>query len=158
MQPVKLPKSFWVIIFTGMFLILGALIAVYIAVRNPSGHSYPKVIQGPKGDTAQIDYSKINSAIAQQLAALPKAQNGVDGLPGENGTMGIQGLMGIPGPAGPQGPQGETGGQGDPGVSGKSIEVRYNDAKAEVEWRYDGDIGWTPLVTACTLTNTCVSP
>lgn len=127
-------------------------LTVAVAIHNPNGKSYPKTIvgeQGPKGDTAQIDYDKLATIIHNEVATLPVPKDGVNGKDGKNGSTGKSGARGV------QGADGQPGIQGSPGADGKSIELRYNSSKAELEYRYDGDLNWTPLVTVCVLTNTC---
>lgn len=159
-QPFKIPKIAWVIL--ALVLIL-QIVVVVIAIRAPSGRSYPKAT--PQVMVDRVDYNKISQLIHDQIVGL-HVTNGTDGQPGvvgpvgptgQSGASGVSGLQGSEGAA-IQGPKGDTGSQGDPGTPGKSIEIRYNLAGARIEYRYEGDFIWTPLVDACTLTNTCASP
>lgn len=147
-QPLKLPKLLWCILI--MFLLI-SLTTTAIAIRNPSGRSYPRTVPvvqgpaGPKGDTGN------SGPIGFQ------GPNGVQGLQGEAGPVGPTGAKGadglnIQGSIGMQGPQGVP---GEPGQSGREIEIRHNDILAETQWRYVGDLTWLTLVKDCALTNTC---
>jgi len=146
----------WLIFFIVLLFILVSASTIHSLV-SPSSRSFPQTgPAGPRGDTAQVDYDKVESfilpIIQQQFANITKPQNGRDG------PMGLPGLAGLPGIQGQQGVQGEpgvAGPQGDPGVPGKSIEIRFNSTKNQIEWRYEGDFTWTLLVTSCQLTNTC---
>lgn len=122
----------------------------FIAIRNPSGRSYPKTIQvsipGPIG---------IRGVTGLQG---PQGISGVQGLPGiqgSQGSIGLQGSTGATGLQGEAGPQGQQGDPGEPGQPGKEIEIRHDDAKAQTEWRYVGELSWNTLVLDCTITNTC---
>lgn len=153
----KTPKLIWIVL--GLLLLI-SLASLVVALKNPSGHSYPYEVQSSQ---PQINYQKISQIVAKQVAALPtppagsngangvNGRNGINGSPGQNGTNG-QSIVGIPGPQGEAGIQGP---QGDPGAPGKTVELQYNSLKAEIEWRYTDDLLWRPLVSACTLTNTC---
>lgn len=139
-QKPQIPLLIWIAIVA---LLLMGLISNVIAARNPSARSYPqqvKIVYQP------IDYDKINGFIKEQVANIPLAKAGVDGKDGQPGRTGAKGTTGS---------QGLPGTQGIPGADGKSIQLRYNAAKAQIEYRYDGDITWNGLVTVCTLTNTC---
>lgn len=147
----QVPKTVWFIL--GLLLLL-QVTTLAIAIHKPAGKSYPsqtqQTIHGPQGP--------IGLAGAQGQPGLS-----IQGTPGEPGAIGIQG----PPPTADQissavstylqanPPQGNTGPQGEPGTDGKSVEIRY--ANNEIEWRFSGDITWTPLVQACTLANSCVS-
>lgn len=157
MQPVKIPKLFWIIIIIAVLL---NLVTILIALHSPSGKSYPHYIQGPRGEAATVDYDKITSIVKQQIATLPTPHDGKDGqsIVGPSGPSGPTGSQGVPGLSGSNGTDGTAGVQGEPGQPGKSIELRYDSARSQIEWRYEGDLLWATLVQACTLTNTCVSP
>lgn len=137
-------------IITVLIIILfGLLIAAYVHQSiNPKATTFPsvQVINGRDGKTPQIDYSKIESYIQNQIASLPKPQNGINGTSGKNGANGLQGKSGI---------QGLTGAQGEPGATGVAVEFRHNDIKAQTEWRYIGDFNWKTLFKDCQITNTC---
>lgn len=159
-QPFKIPKIAWVIL---ALVLLLQVAVVIIAVRAPSGRSYPKAT--PQVTVDRVDYDKIGQLIDQRLANLHLI-NGVDGQPGavgpvgQTGSVGQAGANGLQGGVGVavQGPKGDIGNQGEPGEPGKSVEIRYNLTASRIEWRYVGEFSWIPLVTACTLTNTCVGP
>lgn len=148
MQPNKpqIPIIIWIAIIA---LLLMGLITNFIAARNPSARSYPQQV---KVVYESIDYNKITSQIKQQVAALPLAKAGANGKDGKDGQPGKTGATGA---KGAQGVQGSSGAQGEPGAAGKSIEIRFNATKNQIEWRYTGDFGWITLITTCTLTNTC---
>lgn len=80
---------------------------------------------------------------------------GLQGIQGEQGLQGTVGPAGQPSVQGSQGEIGPQGPQGDPGAPAVPLEIRYNDIKQQIEWRYVGDFLWTTLVQACQLTNTC---
>lgn len=153
MPPHKIPITVWVAL---ALLLLMSFISIAIAIHNPNGRSYPQTMVAQPAAPPQVDYTKITKIVQQQLMALPKPQNGING---ENGTNGKDGTLGKPGTVGSQGGtgvQGQPGTQGDPGPAGLSAELRYNAARSEIEWRYVGELAWRPLVSACVLTNTCV--
>lgn len=164
MERNKLPKVFWLLAAIALISLLLNLVTIVIAVRSPGGDSYPREFP------SAVDYSKISNIVAQQIAAQPKAIDGVAGTPGQNGLQGQNGTngtngvtgsagtTGTPGDTGMQGEQGEPGPQGDPGQPGLTVQLRYNNLKNEIEWKYTTDLTWRPLVTTCTLTNTCVNP
>lgn len=146
------PHIPWLIWLAIVALLLMGLISNIIAARNPSARSYPRLVQGPigpKGDTPQIDYTKIANIINQQIATLPKPKDGIDGTNGKNGVIGNPGVNGT---------NGQDGLPGVQGADGLSVELRYNAAKQQIEWRYVGDITWKLLVSNCTLANTCTGP
>lgn len=144
---------------TLLLLICLSLTSIFIAVtKGPGNYSYPSATPTP------VNYDKIGELIDQKLATLPKApagipgvngNNGVNGTDGKDGKNGATGLQGPAGPKGDTGEKGDTGAQGDPGIPGKTVELRYNDTKQQIEWRYGGDIGWRTLVTTCQLGGTC---
>lgn len=163
-RDLKIPKIVWVIL-----ILLGILqlFIIGVAIHEPSGRSYPRQVETIKAD---IDYDKINEMIKKQLASLPTPQNGSNGtsIVGATGAKGTS----IKGDTGSQGANVTTDQiadavakyflvnpppAGEIGVAGKTPEIRYNFAKAQLELRYEGDFTWTPLVSACTLTNTCGS-
>lgn len=87
----------------------------------------------------------------------PMGLSGVS-VQGESGQTGVQGPTGAPGTVGQQGPKGDTGPQGlpgDPGAPGVAVVLRYNPTSGDLEWQYDGDFSWRPLLQVCQLTNTC---
>lgn len=147
-QPVKIPRLLWLILI--LFLLI-SIVTTVIAIRNPSGRSYPRQITvgiaGPVG--------------AQGLPGIsiqgPQGIQGVQGVQGIQGTSGtsIQGPVGVTGLQGNTGPIGPQGPPGDPGTAARQIEIRHDDVKAQTEWRYEGDLTWQPLVQDCVLTNTC---
>lgn len=147
-----MPRVFWLVI--GLLLLLN-LLAIGIAIKSAGGRSYPK--EASTSVIQTVDYAKLTQIINQQIAALPTPQNGSNGKNGKDAVAkdGAQGPQGAPG-ASIVGPQGETGPQGEAGTEGKSVEMHYNTAKAQIEWRFTGDLFWTTLVAGCTLTNTCV--
>jgi hypothetical protein len=147
---------------------------VYTTANLSTGRSF-QTIAGPTGPPGEPGL--------QGLQGLP----GLAGLPGDKGDKGDKGDRGEQGPIGPQGSQGERGPQGDqglqgePGVqgltglrgeqglqgiqgtagtNGKEVELRGNNEKDQIEWRYVGeaDDAWRLLVRYCDLTNTCVEP
>lgn len=148
-------------LLTFCVVVLIALLTANLIHRNfsPKSISFPKiqVVQGPSGKDATIDYNAIDQyALAQiqaQIAALPKPQNGVNGQPSQS-IIGPQGAQGIPGVQGATGAS-IIGPQGEPGAPGKEIELRYNPAKQETEWRYAGDFGWEVLFQNCQILGTC---
>jgi hypothetical protein len=149
MQQPQIPKIVWFIL--GLLLLMSFL-SISIAIHNPSGRSYPRTVAGPqgaKGDAVQIDYNKLAALIHNEVAALPQPKDGVNGKDGKNGVDGKPGV---------NGKNGQDGAQGIPGADGKSIELRYNAAKSQIEWRFSGDIAWITLVSGCVLTNTCAGP
>ena len=86
------------------------------------------------------------------LAALrgdvgPTGEPGISGAPGEQGPQGEAGPTGEPGPQGEAGPTGEP---GLPGADGKPVQVDVIDGS--IQWRYEGDETWTPLVSVESLT------
>lgn len=147
MRP-QIPKTIWAIL---IILILMTITSMVVAIHNPGGVSYPRVIagpRGPKGDSPSIDYGRLELAISRDIAKLPIPKDGINGRNGLNGKDGKNGKDGTR----------ETNGlSGDPGIAGKSIEIRHNDALHRTEWRYTGDFGWKILVNDCTILNNCES-
>lgn len=150
MPPQKIPPVIWIVL--GL-LLLFSFFSILIAIHNPSGRSYPQMVQSAQPEP--VDYAKITKIVQHQISLLPTPQNGVNGKDGVNGTNGTTGATGKTGSVGVAGAQGSPGPQGEPGATGKSIQLRYNATKAQIEYRYDGDITWNILVTICTLTNAC---
>ncbi|MBO4687181.1 MAG: collagen-like protein [Clostridiales bacterium] len=74
------------------------------------------------------------------LAAL-RGEIGPTGEPGVSGEPGISGAPGEPGPAGAD---------GTPGNDGRPVQVDIVDGS--IQWRYEGDETWTPLVSVESLT------
>lgn len=167
MERNKLPKILWVLTVVAIVSLFISLITLVIAIHSPSGNSYPRETQV---ESAPVDYSKISAIVQQQIAAEPKAIDGVSGAPGQNGsagkngtdgtngTSGTSGINGVQGVIGEEGIPGRSGPQGDPGIPGAQIELQYNAVKSDIEWRYNTQLNWQSLVSACTLLNTCVSP
>lgn len=133
----------------------GLLIAVYVhQTKDPNVRSFPNIQvingkDGKDGKTPQIDYSKIDAYIQKQIATIPTPVNGINGVNGKTGATGAQGQTGQTGPQGP------SGSQGNPGAVGRPIVIWHNDAKAETDWQYLGDLSWKLLVKDCQITNTC---
>lgn len=146
----KVPKLVWVIL--GILLLLN-LVSIGVALRSPSGKSYPstQVVKGPVGDIGPVG------------PAGPQGQAGIS-LQGSLGPQGVQGQPGISvtpdqiasavadylqanPPA--QGPQ------GDQGQSGREVELRTDPNNGDLEWRYVGSLQWLLLTKSCQLTNTC---
>lgn len=150
----KIRRTLRIIVFLVLVLYV-LLIAFFIhKTVEPQSNSFPSIQvilgkDGKDGQTPQIDYSKIDAYIQKQIAAIPTPINGLNGANGKTGATGSQGQIGK------TGLQGSSGSQGEPGVAGKSIELRYNDAKSEIEWRYVGDLTWVPLLKDCQILNTC---
>lgn len=148
--PVKIPKLLWLILI--LFLLV-SIVTTVIAIKNPSGRSYPRTIQvslpGP------IGIQGIQGVGGLQGPQGISGVQGSTGLQGNQGPIGIQGSTGLTGMQGDTGPQGPPGNPGEPGQPGREIEVRHNDAKAETEWRYTDDLTWFVLVKDCTITNNC---
>ena len=71
-------------------------------------------------------------------------------LRGDVGPTGEPGISGAPGEQGPQGEAGPTGEPGLPGADGKPVQVDVIDGS--IQWRYEGDETWTPLVSVESLT------
>lgn len=137
-------KRIWVVLVI-MLLVITAGIAVLIFLPNQK--IYQQTIAGTQGTQGPVGVQGIQG---------PQGKQGEVGLQGEPGPQGVQGIQGPVGETGDTGPQGEQGAQGDPGVAGREIELRHNDKKDRVEWRYVGDEGWQVLMRDCELINFCI--
>lgn len=137
-------KSAKIIIAILSLLVLANLVAIVLYFIKSPAHkaSSPSIISVEKviGDQGPIGLQGIQGA------------EGLQGALGPAGQPGVQGSTGVAGVVGPEGPVGP---QGEPGAAAVPIEIRYNDTKKQIEWRYAGDMLWTTLVQACQLTDTC---
>lgn len=125
----------------------------------------PQPLKATKGDPGIVDYQKVQSIIEQkvhqEIATLPKPQNGQDGSSGVQGNPGIQGSNGSQGVQGSQGTSGNDGapgasGQDAVGTPGREAEFQSNPLTGNLEWRYVGDDSWQLLIEKCAITNICL--
>lgn len=91
----------------------------------------------------QIDW---NDLIAVADLVGPAGPEGEQGLPGVDGTDGQNGAQGVPGVAGADGTDGAPGANG---TDGREVQLQVN--ATHVQWRYEGDVSWTDLITLSTL-------
>lgn len=146
----SIPKKVWVAI---VLLILLNFVSIGIALHNPKGNSYPRVIieKGASGPAGTVGSTGL------------QGQPGIS-VQGPQGTQGVQGTSGVSvtpdelasavstylqvNPPSP-------GAQGDPGTAGAQVELRVNPGTKNLEWRYDGQLTWQILLQTCELTNSC---
>lgn len=106
--------------------------------------------QGPKGDTTQVDYSAINTAIDSKVSSLPIPLNGALGPIGSPGPAGVSTI----GPTGPTGPgsmvpgpasvvPGPKGAKGDKGQDGLTPIFQCDPITHNYEMQYTGAEDWT---------------
>lgn len=112
-------------------------------------------IKSPEHKSTSPSITRIERIIGDQGPIGLQGIQGVGGLQGAVGPAGQPGVQGTQGEVGAIGPEGPAGPQGEPGAAAVPIEIRYNDIKKQIEWRYVGDMLWTTLVQACQLTDTC---
>lgn len=141
-----------------MVVLAGLMIASLAhQIIDPGAKSFPLAgPEGPKGDTAQVDYDQIRTYITEEIAQLPAPKDGqtVQGPPGPQGPSGANGESAT-GVDGQNGLNGLDGIPGEPGQPGREIELRNNPTTMALEWRYVGELSWLTLITTCEITNTC---
>lgn len=97
---------------------------------GPQGLSI-KGDKGDKGDQGEIG---------------PRGAAGQEGPAGQNGSNGSNGVNGLPGADGRDGQNGADGINGTNGVNGKTPILRCNTDNHAIEWMYDSDSTWQPLL------------
>lgn len=154
-NPVKIPKLLWGILI--LFLAV-SIFATVVAIRDPSGRSYPRIIagtQGPKGDSVPVDYTKLAVLIHNEVISLglTSGTNGVNGI-GINGSNGqnvtpdqIATAVTAYLQANPPSPgkDGLPGADGAPGVAKNLVTRCVPGLNPRIDIKYDGDDIWQPF-------------
>lgn len=124
-------------------------IALILANFKPVEHQYSTIpVKGDKGDAAVVDYGQVAEIIQTEVASLPKAKDGKDGLNGKDAApvdyealhLFIQ-----------QKVQEAFDAQINPPQSELEFEYRDNPSNGNREWRLVGDDAWQ----ACTPEDNC---
>lgn len=139
-------------LLTVCVVVLIALLTANLVHRNfsPKSTDFPRVqvINGKNGKDASIDYNKVNQLIQDQLASLPKPQNGVNGANGQQGQSGLQGIPGSTGTTGAQGTAGTNGASGtngENGVDGLTLQVQVNPITCQLQDKYTISAFWITI-------------
>lgn len=112
-----------------------------------------KSLIGAKGDTAEVDYRSINTAIDQQVKtqidALPKSKDGKDGQNGANGKDGTSVDYVVVDRIIQQKIQDAFDALEKPELPTLEIEHRNNPDNGLPEWRFAGDDSWQVCGDSC---------
>ena len=127
-------KKVWVAISlsqVAILLLFGAVLAVAMQARTVNDQANVSLlpVKGDKGDTAEVDYEKVDQVIAGKIAQIPRPKDGKTGKAGKNGA---------------------------PAPIARKVEARINPDSLSVEWRCAGDTLWTTLLTTPILADSCL--
>lgn len=146
------------LIYTTFFLPRDRGYQTIVGNVGPQGTPGPEGPRGLTGFTGEQGPVGPQGSQGLQGERGPQGEQGVQGLQGAMGLQGEQGPVGQSGADGLPGPQGLPGNPGSPGKDGRELELRGNNDKKQIEWRYVGedDSAWRVLARYCDLLGTCV--
>lgn len=125
----------WFFVFTWFFMLLIILLSLFVYVVDDRAAG-SQGSQGPKGDPAVVDYSKIEAYVDAKVDALPKAKDGKDGEDGKDGKDGYAPVKGV---------DYFDGKDGTNGLNGDSPQMRCNAETGMREWKLSKDDFWEVL-------------